>query len=82
MQQVGENLGTQHAEEYRADDEKSETYHIQVGDKCHEEMGANDGSQHLKITAIGSVLTCTSIEEAYDIINCLLDCNLVGNSDF
>jgi hypothetical protein len=71
---VGENSGTQHAKEYRANDEKSETCHIWEGDKCHKEMGTDDGNQHSKITAIGSVLTCACIEEAYDIMNCLLDC--------
>jgi hypothetical protein len=37
-------------------------------------MGANGGNQHSKITAIESVLTCASIEEAYDMMNRLLYC--------
>ncbi len=70
----GKNEGTQHAKEYRADDEKSDTYHIWEGNVHHEGMGADDGNQHSNIPAIGSVLTCASIKEAYDMMNRLLDC--------
>ena len=64
----GKNEGTRNA----THDEKRGTDYIREGNVRREEMGAVVGNQHSNMTDIGSVATCASIEEAYDIMNRLM----------